>query len=257
MNNFSWVEIYKDIAEKIKDKSTEDLIKLLQDCDNCKINYLKNKKSGKEEWIKLDLFTFFGSFNRAGFESRKKILQHIITKLNLGENKSPSDFDGIPVLENRNSFFYWAEDENKSGDLENLNTLFKNAIGDDVNNISDKFNQCLGISGVGLSKLTTGLFWINPEKFMPIAGPVIAYLKRKFPNFEYESEKGGKAWDKIFKGMQWEKYNIVLGYLKDEKNNKKSFKELSLESIESSVENMILENKNVIFHGAPGTGYVK
>ena len=38
MNNFSWVEIYKDIAEKIKDKSTEDLIKLLQDCDNCKIN---------------------------------------------------------------------------------------------------------------------------------------------------------------------------------------------------------------------------
>ena len=43
-------------------------------------------------------------------------------------------------------------------------------------------------------------------------------------------------------------------FLKNEQNNKKSFKELSLESIESSVQNEILENKNVIFHGAPGTG---
>ena len=125
-------------------------------------------------------------------------------------------------------------------------------------NIEEKFNECLDISGVGLSKLTTGLFWINPEKFMPIAGPVISHLKRKFPNFEHENEKGAKAWDKIFKGMKWEQYNIVLDYLKDDEENhlnvKKSFKELSLESIESSVENEILENKNIIFHGAPGTG---
>jgi len=72
MSNFSWVEIYKKIAEEIKDKSTEDIIKLLENCENCQTNYLKNKKSGKDEWIKLDLFTFFGSFNRAGIESRKK-----------------------------------------------------------------------------------------------------------------------------------------------------------------------------------------
>jgi len=250
MSSFSWVKIYKVIADKIKEKNTEDLINLLKDCNNCQTNYLKNKKSKNDEWIKLDLFTFFGSFNRAGFESRKKILSHIIGKLKLNEKQIPSDFDGIPVMENRNSFFYWAEDENKSGDLETLNNLFKNAVGDN-NNISENFNKCLEISGIGLSKLTTGLFWINPEKFMPIAGPVISYLKRNFPNFTYDSETGAKAWNKIFKGMQWEQYSIVLEYLN---NNTKSFKELSLESIERSVENEILENKNVIFHGAPGTG---
>lgn len=255
MSNFSWVKIYEEIAKKIKDKSTEQLIDLLKDCEECQINYLKNKKSSnQEEWINVDLFTFFGSFNRAGFESRKRILQHIITKLDLTKKEPPSDFDGIPVMENRNSFFYWAEDETKSQDLGTLNTLFKEAIDENSNNISDNFDKCLEISGVGLSKLTTGLFWINPEKFMPIAGPVISYLKRKFPNFEYDGENGSKAWDKIFKGMKWEQYKVVLDYLKDKNNNQKTFKELSLESIESSVENEILENKNVIFHGAPGTG---
>ena len=122
------------------------------------------------------------------------------------------------------------------------------------NEIKDKFNTCLNIDGVGISKLTTGLFWINPENFMPIAGPVQIYLKQKFPNFEYESEKGINAWNEIFKNMNWDKYNILLTFLKNIQTNKKSFKELSLESIESSVENEILENKNVIFHGAPGTG---
>lgn len=256
MSNFSWVEIYKAIADEIKDKSTEDLIGLLGNCENCQTSYLKNKKSNNEEWINLDLFTFFGSFNRAGFESRKKILSHIIEKLPLTEKQIPSDFDGIPVMENRNSFFYWAEDENKKDDLKILNELFKDAINSKSleNSIKENFDNCLKIQGVGLSKLTTGLFWINPEKFMPIAGPVISYLKRKFPNFTYDSERGAKAWNKIFKGMQWEQYSIVLEYLRANQNNSKSFKELSLESIESSVENEILENKNVIFHGAPGTG---
>ncbi|MDD2508896.1 MAG: AAA family ATPase [Aliarcobacter skirrowii] len=275
MSNFTWVEIYKEIVEKIKDKNTEYLVNLLKDCDSSNLKYLiKNDK-----WINVDLFTFFGSFNRAGFESRKKILLHIIEKLELKVNEPLSDFNGIPVMENRNSFFYWAEDETKSGDLNKLNSLFAVAIGYQKNNqnssqaidtvdssnnnqtpcqtIKDCFNQCLEIQGVGLSKLTTGLFWINPENFMPIAGPVIAYLKRKFPNFEYDNKKGAKAWDAIFKGMQWEQYEEVLNFLNDEENHlnvKKSFKELSLESIESSVENEILENKNVIFHGAPGTG---
>jgi len=252
MGNFSWVEIYKKIADKIKEKDTDDLINLLKDCKDCQTNYLKNKKSNDEEWIKLDLFTFFGSFNRAGFESRKKIISHIIQKLDL-KIETPSDFDGIPVMENRNSFFYWADDETKTDDLKPLNELFKVAINSENEKIEENFNNCLEIQGVGLSKLTTGLFWINPENFMPIAGPVISYLKRKFPNFNYTDETGAKAWDKIFKGMQWEQYKKVLDFLNNE-NSKKSFKELSLESIESSVENEILENKNVIFHGAPGTG---
>jgi hypothetical protein len=68
---------------------------------------------------------------------------------------------------------------------------------------------------------------------MPIAGPVIAYLKRKFPKFEYEGEEGAKAWDKIFKGMEWKEYEKVLNFLNNEKNHlngKESFKKLSLES---------------------------
>ena len=245
----------EEIAEKIKDND-KDLIALLKGCESCQINYLKDKNGN---FIDLDLFTFFGTFNRdVKFENRITVLRHLKDNLTLTSNL-PSDFDGIPTMNNQNSWFYWGGNPENEKDITKLNELFIIAISEDNNlNIEEKFNECLDISGVGLSKLTTGLFWINPEKFMPIAGPVISHLKRKFPNFEHEKEKGAKAWDKIFKGMKWEQYNIVLDYLKDDEENhlnvKKSFKELSLESIESSVENEILENKNIIFHGAPGTG---
>ena len=75
MSNFTWVEIYKEIVEKIKDKNTEDLVNLLKDCENCQINYLKDKNGN---FISLDLFTFFGTFNRdVKFENRIKVLIHL------------------------------------------------------------------------------------------------------------------------------------------------------------------------------------
>ena len=61
MSNFTWVEIYKIIAEKIQGKKPQELIDLLKDCENCQINYLKDKNGN---FIALDLFTFFGTFNR-------------------------------------------------------------------------------------------------------------------------------------------------------------------------------------------------
>lgn len=254
MSGFSWVGIYQDIATKIKDKTSDELIKLIDSCDNCQKEYLKDKNG----YIKLDLFTFFGTFNRdVKVENRINVLKHLKEKLNLA-SVLPSDFDGIPTMNNQNSWFYWGSNVDKEKDIEILNKLYHSAIEDESSEIEQNFNKCLEISGIGLSKLTTGLFWINPDKFMPIAGPVIAYLKRKFPNFEYEGEKDSKkAWDKIFKGMQWKQYKKVLDFLNDEKNHlngKKSFKVLSHESIESTIENEIIEYKNIIYHGAPGTG---
>jgi len=248
---FSWVAIYKEIVEKIKDKTTEDLKNLLSSCEDCQTSYLKKDKGN---FINLDYFTFFGSFNRdVRFENRIKILEHLKKELKL-KPALATDFDGIPTMNNINSYFYRADNLEKADDLKKLNELFEIAISDDKKNLEDKFNQCLEIDGVAISKLTTGLFWISPENFMPIAGPVQMYLKQKLPNFNYEDEQGVKAWNKVFNNMDWNKYNEVLKFLNNEQNNKKSFKELSLESIESSVENEILENKNVIFHGAPGTG---
>ena len=71
---FSWVAIYKEIVDKIKNKSTDELKELLNSCEDCQTNYLKKDKGN---FINLDLFTFFGSFNRdVKFENRMKILTH-------------------------------------------------------------------------------------------------------------------------------------------------------------------------------------
>lgn len=250
-HKFSWVEIYKEIARRIKDKDNSYLVALLNECEECQTNYLQDKNNSNK-WMYLDSFTFFGSFNRdVKFENRIKILNHLKKELQLS-NELPNDFNGIPTMENRNSWF-----QNKEEDAFKLNQLFNLVLNENLENLENldnRFNEALKINGVGISKLTTGLFWINPDKFMPIAGPVKAYLKQKFLSFEYDSKNGISAWNEVFKNMDFRKYNAVLEYLDNKQNNKKSFQELSLESIESSVENEILENKNVIFHGAPGTG---
>ena len=248
MNNYSWIKIYKELAEKLVE-SNESRYDLIKDCKDCQIGYLEDKNNNNE-LMPLDLFTLFGTFNRSvNFKNRTVMISHLQEKLGL-KVTLPSDFNGIPTMDNRNSWF-----QNMGKDKTKLDGLFKMALEETpAGEFGQQFNECLEIKGVGLSKLTTGLFWINPEKFMPIAGPVISYLKRQFVNFSYENQTGIKAWNEVFKNMNWEKYKRVLDFLLDTSNTQKKFWELSYESIEKSVENEILESKNVIFHGAPGTG---
>src|SRR5262249_30971299 len=55
--------------------------------------------------------------------------------------------------------------------------LFIEAVGGDPENLSSEiFDRCLQIRTVGIGKLTAGLFWINPEKFLSLDRPNRAYF---------------------------------------------------------------------------------
>ena len=89
----------------------------------------------------------------------------------------PDDFTGIPVVNNQQSWFIPYKVFRKKDDVASLWQLFIEAVGGDPENLSSEiFDRCLQIRTVGIGKLTAGLFWINPEKFLSLDRPNRAYF---------------------------------------------------------------------------------
>lgn len=78
----------------------------------------------------------------------------------------PTQFTGVPVLDNRKSFF---EGVNEVWDLFVL--AIKSA---ETNIFTDEFKSAfektMAVSGNGLANITMGLYWIRPNAFMPLDG---------------------------------------------------------------------------------------
>lgn len=168
--SFSWIPIYKELASKIinyKDKQ-QDLINILKECKeeiDIKVDF------GIKE--NIDPFTFFAIFNRGIRDiKRKDFLKFCKEKFNLN-SEIPSDFDGIPLVNNLKSKFY-----NNQNDIKKLWLLAEFIIGqnDDID-IENLFEQILDIENIGLAKLTMGLFWLRPEQYLALDSKNISYLK--------------------------------------------------------------------------------
>lgn len=169
---FSWIPIYEELAKKLvdyKDRQGEliGLLKKMQS-NGIKIFSLQDKDADGNtlEYEGIDPFTFFASFNRGiTTENRIAILQGF--KKNFGlVSELPSDFDGIPTVNNMNSWFFAYKKERKPFDIENLWKLYATLISE--GRLDEKlFNECLKIKQVGISKLSIGLYWTSPKNFLP------------------------------------------------------------------------------------------
>ena len=56
------------------------------------------------------------------------------------------------------------------------------------------FNRCLKLKKVGIGSMTIGLFWINPEKFLPADHKTMAYGKAKGITTEPEDYQSYRQW---------------------------------------------------------------
>ena len=181
--NFNWEKFYNELAWKLlnyKNKRTE-LISIVKNC------FLENNLSlptlERGEIIDIDPFTIIGLFNRQiKDESRIKIAQSL--KKHLGvDSDAPLSFDGVPILNNQNTTFYWFVGDRADNDINDLWDLFYYALNFSVNqNIGDKenfikyFDLCLNKKGNGNSKITMALFWINPSFYLNLDSRNVWYI---------------------------------------------------------------------------------
>jgi len=180
-----WIKIYKEIARRVKEyrENQTELIYILSEISSRKLPNI-NLKDRMEDSIEIDLevidpFTFFASFNRnIKEENKKRILELILDKLNLNL-LIPSNFAGIPTVNLQNSWFFPFKYERKKDDIDLLWELFELAI-EGKNSVSaELFRKVLNIKQVGLTKITIGLFWVNPEEFLPLDQKTLNLIKKE------------------------------------------------------------------------------
>lgn len=172
---YSWIPIYKELSRKLldyRDKQAEllTLLRELEQADLPMINLRdKGPRGANKPLTEIDPFTFFATFNRkTRDDNRIAILNRYREYFNLS-SPAPDDFSGIPIMDPRKSWFLPWESERDPGDVPALwdfahaiVTMVPSAIPDTL------FNRCLQIHCVSATNLTMGMFWMQPEVYLPL-----------------------------------------------------------------------------------------
>ena len=255
--NSTWIPFYKEFAEKLLQFQTDrkKLLKLIyKNRATLLVDYLHDEGGKDDLCTDIDPFTTFGIFNR-GISQENRIGSAKLFKklLNISANV-PSDFVGIPVLNNQKSNFFGFRRNREANDIDNLWSLFVKVVKKE--NFEDEYNIVIRQYIIRVN-ITMALFWIRPEDFLAFDSRNRAYLKEQYgvilPNKAPEYSEYMSILNEI-------KTKIKKGVIKE-----KTFYELSAnannggsDDVEQTwYDDVVLtweRRKNVVLYGAPGTG---
>ena len=259
-DRFSWIPFYTELAEKLltyKDKRKEltDIVYELGDL----AGYLHNAK--QQKFDELHPFAVFGVFNRSlTKENRKRILLHFKDKLKLN-SEIPADFDGIPLLNNQNSFWGLPYHETADKSVVNENwELFETALAGnfDENIFCENFDRVRKQSAAKWT-VSMGLFWISPYQFMTLDKKSRTYLEKLGIKFFQEKDYNGRNYLDLLNQIK----NLIAGGKIKEQNFPEISQSawevgndtiISTDDILSKYTSLLTHTHNLILHGAPGTG---
>jgi hypothetical protein len=124
--------------------------------------------SGQLPLAEIDPFTFFSSFNRGiTADNRRENWKYLKDRWALSSDV-PTDFAGIPVVHNMKSWFFPYAQKRDANHVSLLWQLFGQAALNTVEQIDAAlFHLCAGLPLITTNKLTIGLFWINPDEYLP------------------------------------------------------------------------------------------
>lgn len=181
---FTWTVIYRELTEKVlgyreKQRELVTVLKKIADQGLPMINLKDRDKNGQEfDLQEIDPFTVFAAFNRKGTDdNRKAIIIALQKHLGMAE-AAPGDFEGIPIMMPLGSWFFAFSYKRGKEDVALLWDLAHQAVIERLVN-KQVFDNCLQIKQVGFAKLTTGLFWLAPDRFLPCDSNTLPYLKEQ------------------------------------------------------------------------------
>ena len=171
---FSWVETHQKITQYIstKENSQQDLIDMLKSVGIGPFNDKAGSGEHDIELDEIDPFTFYCYIYKYGAKRRLKYLQDIATNLNI---EKPSGESGIPSAQAQKVWLFPYKYERNNNEVSRLWNLFNKELKGEITD--QDFSDALLIRSTGKTKLTEALFYINPEKYLPINGPTKPYIK--------------------------------------------------------------------------------
>ena len=254
---FTWIPFYKEFAEKLLQfqSDRDSLLKLIYDNRaEFLANYLHDEKGENDLCKDIDPFTTFGIFNRGIREHNRIHSAELFKKLlNISAN-IPSDFVGIPILNNQKSHFFGFRKNREDDDIENLWSLFVKVVKNE--DFENEYNQVIKQYAIRVN-ITMALFWIRPEDFLAFDSTNRSYLKEQY---------GINLPDKA---PAYSEYMNILDDIKKKMASNEikenTFYELSANANDGASgeteptwydEGVLTwkRRKNIVLYGAPGTG---
>lgn len=168
-----WPPFFRELATRLlefEDRQPE-LVQLLRE-----VGVTVNHDEGQPLTV-LDPFSFFSLILKSRSDVKAlSLFGRVRERLGL-EAAVPSDLTGVPWSNPMNAWFFAYRSARQPDDLPVLWALARQAL--EGNLLAETFDRALAIHKVALSKLTQGLFWVNPEKFLALNSINIPYLQAR------------------------------------------------------------------------------
>jgi len=258
------------------------------------LGYLYEKGPEDSRFIIDDIcpFTVIGTFNRGGTVDNRRSIAAALAKLIGLDHPVPEGFDGVPVLSSQKSWFFADKENRDPNDIDRLWAIFHTALSyadgeedqESKGMLANLYDQTVKQRGVGWN-LSIGLYWIRPWDFLPLDKNTRAYLEKLRIDIHL-----GHQYDKLIGSQYLDLVEDLKERIEDDEVSVRSFPELSFQAVqktpplkpppevideppESYTINSIVEEgcffprhdlermlkrlvqkKNIILQGSPGTG---
>lgn len=258
---FTWIAFFKELSERIipyRDNIQPmlDFIYSLQD-ENGKSLTAYIHDSQKAKVPNIDPFSIFAIINRGiSWENRTRICTEFKHFLSLN-SEIPTDFAGVPTVNNQRSFYFnW----NDWTTIPYLWDLFEKVV---KNEHCDKeFDKVIQL-GVSTGMLTMALYWIAPNSFLSLDGRNCAFLEtfgikpkkytaaQNYFDFLYQVTEAMRSG-----AIPYKSFSEFSRAAFEQRNNKEQTHQqnTTMDTRHSEIIALLQANKNLILTGAPGTG---
>ena len=260
---FDWIPFYEELAKKLlkyKDKPDELASIIYNNFDrNTEIHNLHDGDGS--DYAEIDPFTVYSIFNRK-VNNRSDLLAKIkkVFKINAA---LPTSFEGIPLLNNLNSAFCcFSKDRSADGkDIERLGLLFEEGQKEKPD-MEDVFDAVLKQYNIKIAKLTMGLFYICPNKYLALDKYNCNYLSKYGINVGNLNKMKFADYESLLKDVKekMSKNEIVEQTIPEFSENawKTGDGSIGEDGADLGYYEEIVEllryKKNVVIEGAPGVG---
>jgi len=209
---FSWIPFYEEFATRLltyrpkRDELCELLVEAAK--DEPLLNYVSHDQyaAGTFEPMRdIDPFSVFGAFNRGiTMENRREIAANLGGRLGVTA-QTPTDFDGIPTVNNQNSWFMRYAYKRDTDDVDHLWNVFAKSIefadggsADGREQLEAAYDQARVIRGIRWN-LSVGMYWIRPREFMPLDSRSRSLIH---PRFGLSSPESGEEYLELCDELQ-------------------------------------------------------
>lgn len=186
---FSWMPAYSAIAQGVYGFRNDRprLLELFQSIFNGNQGLSFPIDVEAEGLSTIDPFTFFASFNRGvSLEKRSRIVRLTLDGLGRQDVVAPTDYEGLPLVNNMKSWFFAGKLDRGALDIDNLWELFCAAmeLTDNPAGAEPRIKMTHAFNSVRSQRcikwnITIGLFWIQPSRFIPLDAHSRDYLAQK------------------------------------------------------------------------------